>query len=300
MWADGKMRRTIGHRFKQKFPDSASAVHLLYLGSAFLAVGLPSILSFVLSSVPYPQWLLIGKCAFWLGIIFTAVGLLLLTVWLVIFIFEAVLVVKPDSTLTRRSILRLDSFPRLIKSLYVGMVRALIESAVHGIVSETVRNEVANVTFSRTANDDDYYKETLILSAHSYKISVKPKSPTTYWRIGLKFSKTASFTVGRFAPGYPLFHLAKNQDEDKLRIAYYGELGTVELDQPLIHHYSDELVSLHVSLKNQGAQITVLDEKDRKLKSKMIEGYSFCQLFAWGDGKEYTLFTKIVKIRAAI
>jgi hypothetical protein len=107
------------------------------------------------------------------------------------------------------------------------------------------------------------------------------------WRFGLKFSRDEEFAEGRYAPGYPLWHLQKEQDSNDLGFTHYDELGRGR-GALLCPGYTNEELTVHI--RTLGPQLVIrIDCNAEWMATLDGESYRFAQPTAWADGREFQI-----------
>ena len=146
--------------------------------------------------------------------------------------------------------------------------------------------------------DDHYYPEVLNPSKLKYTIKLKPTEDSERWRVGFKLSNDKNLPefIGdkekaqdpRKGNGVALFHLTKNQEDNKLKYVNFSEngKGLNENSEVLIEEYENDEVIIHFKVKGEETVINVQNQKGENLKAfHYPKIYQYSRLFAWADNK---------------
>jgi hypothetical protein len=108
------------------------------------------------------------------------------------------------------------------------------------------------------------------------------------WRFGLKFSSSDEFAAGRYSPGYPLWHLTKDENQDALSQTYYDEFarGRGSLVRRLYH--DDEIAVTVRRIEDSKLAISV-DGDPGWAGTFDFRSHRHAQPSAWADGREFVV-----------
>jgi len=126
----------------------------------------------------------------------------------------------------------------------------------------------------------DFNKQTEV------RLRVKPLRGNQ-WRFGLKFSRSDEFYSGRYAAGYPLWHVQKEQGSDDLAFTYYDELGRGK-GALIWPGYNDEEITIVVRRMEPYLVIKV-DGGFGWTGTFEARAHRYAQPTAWADGREFQL-----------
>src|SRR5712691_7213504 len=117
------------------------------------------------------------------------------------------------------------------------------------------------------------------------------------WRFGLKFSRSDEFSTGRYASGYPLWQLQKEQDSNDLAFSEYDELarGRGALLWPGYRY--EEITIL---IRRSGSQLVIkIDELPTWSRMFDARSHRYAQPAAWADGREFQLRVQLEVLSTA-
>ncbi len=128
------------------------------------------------------------------------------------------------------------------------------------------------------------------------RLRVKPLRGNQ-WRFGLKFSRSDEFSSERYAPGYPLWHIQKEQDSDDLAFTYYDELarGKGALIWP---GYHDEEIA--IVIRRMGSHLVINIAGGFGWTGTFdARSHRYAQPTAWADGREFQIKVQLEVLSAA-
>jgi hypothetical protein len=126
----------------------------------------------------------------------------------------------------------------------------------------------------------DFDKQTEI------RLRVKPLRGNQ-WRFGLKFSRSDEFSTGRYAPGYPLWHVQKEQESSDLVFTYYDELARGK-GALIWRGYRDE--EIIVVIRRMESQLVIkVDGGLGWTGAFEARSHRYAQPTAWADGREFQI-----------
>lgn len=276
------MSKPIGNLFKENYPHSSSITGIPLFGLMLLAINLSK-----LSNIKIADLLLT---------VATYAGLFFVGLFVSIAVLETFAKFFPT---LKKLVLLLMLIPQVLLKLYTLIVKTLIKNSVVLILEEKGNIVSERLVLRNRGADkaDDFWGKTIDFSEiKSLELAITPSSGTDYWRLGLKFSQTESFTTARYGPNFPLFHLTKDNADNNLKFNYYNEQGQAAENREsiLVRGYQKEKIFLTAVVKKGLKSIVNIEVKDEN-KKKVYErefplnSHKYAQLFAWGDGKDYEL-----------
>lgn len=137
-------------------------------------------------------------------------------------------------------------------------------------------------------DDDIYNGEIFDLRKYSYQFTIKLKSIIPYWRLGFVFSPNGNFNqkTQRTVANFPLIHLTKNNNEDKLAFTLYSNGVNNNIQEVIKDNYKKQEIIIEVKMSGNNAVISFLDKSMNSLHSDIvITNYYYFKLFAWADAK---------------
>src|SRR3989344_8414620 len=224
---------------------------------------------------------LISQCGFIIGLILIGVFILMLSL-------ETILLLKlPISPLIGKLISLLSIFANFLRNLYVFTIKILISGAVEEIITNKKSGQEITYIFERQQNDDHFYPDVINLGKNEIEISARPSESTSYWRLGIKLSKSETFCSARHGAEYPLLHLTKELRENVLRATYYDDSSKQIYNKPILENYKHEEINISVYMKRNKVTVIIRTAKGKNLLTETINDYKFAQIFAWGDGNQF-------------
>lgn len=148
------------------------------------------------------------------------------------------------------------------------------------------RNQTPPVNSPRI--DDHFYDRIIDLTKVNLEIRVKAKLGG-HWRFGVRFSKTENLPSRdeRHPVLYPLIHLQKEANSDRISITYYDENKKVSEFPTRISEYKNEELVLKIYTNGDEKLLEILDNLRRPIIDNPISvgNQNYCWIFAWADGK---------------
>jgi hypothetical protein len=112
------------------------------------------------------------------------------------------------------------------------------------------------------------------------------------WRFGLKFSSSDEFAGGRYSPGYPLWHLTKEENQDSLSQTYYDEFARSR--GSLVRRlYHDEEIALTVRRIDDSKLEISVDGDPSWAGTFDFRSHRHAQHTAWADGREFLISVQL-------
>lgn len=222
-------------------------------------------------------------------------GLTLIAIFIIFLLLETIIWMIPPLSPFFKFILNLVLIiVNTIKSLYIWLIKKLIEGAVEDIVLSKKSGQAVTYIFEKQERDDHYYPDIVKLDDRKIELSIQPSPNTKYWRYGIKFSKNEAFIPGRHGNDYPLIHLTKEESENKLRITYYNEQSQQVYNKVILDEYAGEEITLMIKKDGPSTRINVENEFRSNIFSELISNYSYGQIFAWGDSRPFIISSRIL------
>lgn len=216
----------------------------------------------------------------------------LVGVGIMIFLFELISKLAPG---IKPLLSLLLLIPKLIFKTYVLLLAFILRPVVADILENKITKD-SSETLKKLPGQDDSYIDDLLDFDNLRNTKIKFSSPSAYWRFGIKFSRDINFNPSRLESNYPLYHLAKDEKNNIVYRVYYDENKNQRQNENIVENYDGSPLILEIDEKN-GLRITVKDSQGDELKSEKfpINLHKFGKIFAWGDGRDYSVKANIEK-----
>jgi hypothetical protein len=136
--------------------------------------------------------------------------------------------------------------------------------------------------------DDHFYDRLIDLSKDNLEIHVSSKMGG-HWRFGVRFSNQEDIPSRdeRHPVRFPLVHLQKEANSDKISGTYYNEENVSMEFTTTISQYTDEELIMKVYTEGEEKMVDIFDASQKRIIDKPISvgNQNFCWIFGWADGR---------------
>jgi len=185
---------------------------------------------------------------------------------------------------------------RIFGKAYIGLLAVFLRPVVEYII-ESKSAKDSNIVLRKMPGQDDSYLEEIIDFEDIKYLKIKISSSSNYWRFGLKFSLDPNFDPSRLTSNHPLYHLAKDETNNIVYRVYYDQNANQPLsNQNLVENYDGSPLIFEID-KKDGLRIVIKNAQGEELLSEKFELHlhKYAMIFAWGDGREYSVRTNLEK-----
>jgi hypothetical protein len=262
---------------RAKFPYTHDLVWAIQTGALFATV------SGVLFVAKVPAWMSWSLLV--LSLVFFGLELLVFILELLSKVFSPV----------KSALKGLRYLLKALSRIYISVLSLFLRPVVEHITESRATKDSTHTLRNLPDHDDSYLNEVLDFEKLR-SVQIKLSSSSAYWRFGIKFSSQAAFTEPRVSSNHPLYHLAKDEQNNIVYRVYYDENENQRQNENLIESYDGSPIIIEID-KKDGLRIVVKNAQGEELISEKYprELHKYGRVFAWGDRRDYAVTANIEK-----
>lgn len=175
---------------------------------------------------------------------------------------------------------------------------------LRAIKDEILDRRIVNFTFrtqtpspDKPTIDDHFYDKTIDLRKDNIEIRIKAKM-SGHWRFGVRFSKQEDIPSRdeRHPVKFPLVHLQKETDSDRITGTYYNDLNVNKEFTTTVSKYANEELIMKIYTEGNEKFVDIVDSSYKRIIESPISvgSQNFCWIFGWADNRNPFEFETVI------